>query len=87
MSTYVPPALALATALALLAAALRLRLKLRAVAKRGLGVSVYDFGADLQLPRKLHSRSYRIALYLTMKSLPRECDDKPGSVNVSPASH
>ena len=39
---------------------------------RGLGVRVYDFGADLELPADLESRSYRFALYLTMKSLPRE---------------
>lgn len=57
---------------ALLFAAALAGVKLRAASRRGCGVSVYDFGADLTLPRALPARSYQIALYLTMKSLPRE---------------
>ncbi|MDE3177940.1 MAG: hypothetical protein KGM15_17710 [Pseudomonadota bacterium] len=88
MSAYVPPALFLVAMLALFVAALRFRVKLRAIAKHGLGVSVYDFGADLELPQRLHSRSYQIAIYLTMKSLPREPAEKAaGRVNVAAASH
>jgi hypothetical protein len=49
-----------------------LSVKLRAGSARKLGVSVYDLGADLRLPPTLHSRGYQFALYLTMKSLPRE---------------
>ena len=87
MSAYVPPALGLFALIALVFAALRLRVKLRAVAKRKFGVSVYDFGADLELPPRLHSRSYKIALYMTMKSLPREPAQAPASrINVSAAS-
>ena len=52
--------------------ALGLSVKWRAFATRGFGVRVYDFGADLELPAARKSRSYRFALYLTMKSLPRE---------------
>jgi hypothetical protein len=85
MSSYVPPVLGLA-ALALLIAALSLRIRLRAVARRARGVSVLDFGADLELPRRLHSRSYQIALYLTMKSQQREPAPTAARVNASAAS-
>jgi hypothetical protein len=64
--------LALTVAALLLVVLLALSVKVRAISGRRLGVRVYDFGADLQLPPTLHSRSYRFALYLTMKSLPRE---------------
>jgi hypothetical protein len=57
---------------AFLVAAVCAGVKLRAASRRGFGVRVYDLGADLTLPRRLHSRSYQIAFYLTMKSLPRE---------------
>ena len=77
MSDYVPPALGLFALVVLVFAALRLGVKLRGHARRGLGVSVYDFGADLKLPSALHSRSYQIALYMTMKSLPREPRQPP----------
>jgi hypothetical protein len=53
-------------------AALCVGVKLRAASRRGYGVQVYDLGADVTLPRGLNSRSYQIAFYLTMKSLPRE---------------
>ncbi len=46
----------------------RLRVKWRAASSRGRGVRVYDLGADVALP----SRSYQLALYLTMKSRPPE---------------
>jgi hypothetical protein len=71
MSDYVPPALGL-LALALIVLGVRAGVKLRSIRQRGFGVSVYDFGADLKLPPPLNSRSYQIALYMTMKSLPRE---------------
>jgi len=56
----------------LVLAALCVGVKLRAASRRGFGVQVYDLGADVTLPRGLNSRSYQIAFYLTMKSLPRE---------------
>jgi hypothetical protein len=56
----------------LLVAAVCAGIKVRGASRRGFGVQVYDLGADLTLPRTLHSRSYQIAFYLTMKSLPRE---------------
>ncbi len=61
----------------LIVAATRVRVKLSAASRRLRGVSVYDFGADLKLPPSAHSRSYQVALYLTMKSLPREPADAP----------
>ena len=60
------------TAAALVLAAVGLGVKLRAAYRRGGGVRVCDLGADLTLPPSLNSRSYQIAFYLTMKSLPRE---------------
>jgi len=71
--------LALVVLLAILGAVL-VGVKLRAASRRGCGVKIYDFGADLTLPSRLHSRSYQIALYLTMKSMPAEAD---GASNVS----
>ena len=65
-------ALGLIASAFLILAILGASVKLRSGLRRNLGVSVYDFGADLKLPPTLHSRSYQIALYLTMKSLPRE---------------
>ena len=56
----------------LLVLLLAVSVKVRALSGRRLNVRVYDFGAHLDLPPTLHSRSYRFALYLTMKSLPRE---------------
>ena len=67
-------AFGLLIALALVLAAVMVGVKLRTASRRGYGVKVYDFGADLTLPRTLHSRSYQIALYLTMKSLPAEAE-------------
>jgi hypothetical protein len=64
--------LALAVIALLVVVALAINVKVRAFTTRGLGVRVYDFGADLELPSAMKSRSYRFALYLTMKSLPRE---------------
>ncbi len=64
--------LALSIGALILVVLLALSVKVRAISDRRLGVRVYDFGADLELPPTLHSRSYRFALYLTMKSLPRE---------------
>ena len=63
--------LALAVVGLIVVVALAIHVKVRAFATRGCGVNVYDFGADLELPAR-NSRSYRFALYLTMKSLPRE---------------
>jgi len=64
--------LALCVVALLLFILLAVSVKFRAFSGRRFGVRVYDFGADLDLPPALHSRSYRFALYLTMKSLPRE---------------
>ena len=87
MFAYVPPALGLFALFALFVAALRLRVKLRAIANRRFGVSVYDFGANVELPPRLHSRSYQIALYMTMKSLPRApCQEPAERVNARAAS-
>ena len=63
---------ALAAVALLVVAWVAVSVKVRAFSGRGAGVRVYDFGADLDLPSTLPSRSYRFALYLTMKSLPRE---------------
>ncbi len=63
--------LALAVVVLTVVAALAVSVKLRAIAGRAPGVRVYDFGAELELPSTLKSRSYRFALYLTMKSLSR----------------
>jgi hypothetical protein len=81
MSTSEPAlgALALTIVLFLVVIGLALSVKLRAFSTRGFGVRVYDIGADLELPAALRSRSYRFALYLTMKSLPRE----PASAGVA----
>jgi len=67
--------LALSIGALLLVILLAVSVKVRAISGRRLDVRVYDFGADLELPPTLHSRSYRFALYLTMKSLPREPAD------------
>jgi hypothetical protein len=64
--------LALAAAGLIVVALLSINVKVRTFTARRLGVRVYDFAADLELPATLRSRSYRFALYLTMKSLPRE---------------
>jgi hypothetical protein len=81
----VPPLLVVFGAL-LLFAAVCVGVKLHAAARRGFGVRVYDIGADLTLPRALHSRSYQIAFYLTMKSLPREPAPAPAAQKLtSPA--
>ena len=64
--------LALTAAALLLLILLVVSVKVRAISGRRFGVRVYDFGADLSLPPPLHSRGYQFALYLTMKSLPRE---------------
>jgi hypothetical protein len=75
MTASTPPAygiLALAIVCLMIVVALSLSVKVRAFTARRLGVRVYDFAADLELPSTLKSRSYRFALYLTMKSLPRE---------------
>ncbi len=64
--------LALAVAALLILALIAVSVKWRAFSARRLGVRVYDFGADLKLPPALRSRGYQFALYLTMKSLPRE---------------
>jgi hypothetical protein len=65
-------ALVLLVALAALAALLSRNVKLRSASRRWLGFSVYDFGADLDVPSPLRSRSNQIAFYVTMKALPRE---------------
>jgi len=59
--------------------------KLRSASRRFLGVRVYDFGADLSLPPTIATRSYQIALYLTMKSLPREPAETPAPRVSAPA--
>lgn len=64
--------LALAVVVLILVVLLSLSVKVRAFTARRFGVRVYDFAADLELPSTLKSRSYRFALYLTLKSLPRE---------------
>ncbi len=69
-------ALALLAAL-IFVAARRTKVKIVAMSRRLQGVRVYDFGADLKLPPSVHSRSYQIALYFTMKSLPREPIETP----------
>ena len=53
----------------------RMRLRVRAVSQRWLGVHICDIGADLDLAPRLRSRGYRIAFYVTMKSLPRETQE------------
>ncbi len=73
-------AVVLAVGAALFVAAVCLNVKIRAASTRWIGFRVYDFGADLKLPPTLHSRSYQIALYLTMKSLPREPVAPPAPV-------
>jgi hypothetical protein len=94
MPASLPPALGL-FALVLTAggvivvAAVCLNVKFRAASCRVVGVRVYDFGADLKLRPSLHSRSYQVALYFTMKSLPREPPDPatpPPRVNAPAAS-
>ena len=60
--------------------------KLRSASRRLLGVIVYDFGADLRLPPTVGSRSYQIALYLTMKSLPREPVETPAPRVSAPSA-
>jgi hypothetical protein len=60
--------------------------KLRAASRRGCGVQIYDLGADVTLPRALHSRSYQIAFYLTMKSLPREPSPAAAAKLTTPAA-
>ena len=64
--------LALSVVALILVVLLAVSVKVRAISGRRLNVRVYDFGAHLDLPPTLNSRSYRFALYLTMKSLPRE---------------
>ena len=46
--------------------------KVRALSARRFGVRVLDLGADLDLRPTAHTRGYRFALYLVMKSTPRE---------------
>jgi hypothetical protein len=75
--------LALSVVALLLVALLAVSVKVRALSGRRLNVRVYDFGAHLDLPPTLHSRSYRFALYLTMKSLPREPAEPHRSVNAA----
>lgn len=60
-----------------------LNVKFRVASARWIGVRVYDFGADLNLPPTRHSRSYQIALYLTMKSLPREPIEPQSAPRIS----
>ena len=76
----------IAAASLLVVAAVCVGVKVRTAARRGCGVQVYDLGADLTLPRALHSRSYQIAFYLTMKSLPRESAPAP-KLNAPAANH
>jgi hypothetical protein len=54
--------------LAIIVFAARANVKIRTAKGRGCGVKVYDLNADLALTSKMHTRSYQIALYLTMKS-------------------
>jgi hypothetical protein len=75
--------LALCVGALLLVVLLALSVKVRAISGRRLDVRVYDFGAHLDLPPTLHSRSYRFALYLTMKSLPREPDEPQQRVSAA----
>ena len=85
MTNATPPAygaLALAAVALLVVAVLIASVKVRMLTTRWLGVRVYDFGADLKLPPVLRSRSYQIALYLTMKSLPRDESDPPAPLNA-----
>jgi len=73
--------LALVAGCMLVVAFLIVNVKFRAVSGRGLGVRVYDFGADLRLPPTLHSRGYQFAVYLTMKSLtPESAEYRPSRV-------
>ncbi len=72
VSEYGVTPLLVVAGLLLVFAAVCVGVKLRAASRRGCGVQIYDLGADVTLPRALHSRSYQIAFYLTMKSLPRE---------------
>ena len=70
-----------------LAALFFTNVKLRHVSRRWLGFSVHDFSAELQAPSPLRSRSYQIALYVTMKALPRSGDATPLSApSASPPS-
>lgn len=64
--------LALSVVAMLVVILLAVSVKIRAIFNRRFGIHVYDFSADLNLPPALHSRGYQFALYLTMKSLPRE---------------
>jgi hypothetical protein len=77
--------LALCVVALFLVVLLAVSVKVRAVSGRWLGVRVYDFGADLNLPPALHSRGYQFALYLTMKSLPREPADTHRRVSAAAA--
>ncbi len=91
MPPYIAPASGVtpyvaAAGAVLVFAAVCVGVKLRAAARRGFGVHVYNLGADLTLPRSLHSRSYQIAFYLTMKSLPREPAPAP-KVTADAATH
>jgi hypothetical protein len=64
-------------AVAFVIAALRVSVKLRTAAARGRGVRVYDLGCDVDLPARASTRSYQIALYLTMKSRGAEPVERP----------
>jgi hypothetical protein len=75
--------IALCVAALLVVLLLAVSVKLRAISGRRFGVHVYDFGAHLDLPPTLHSRSYRFALYLTMKSLPREPAEPHRRISVA----
>jgi hypothetical protein len=78
-------ALALCAAAAGLIALLRFNVKVQSVSRRLLGFRVYDWNADMKLP--MRSRSYQIALYVTMKSLPREPSaPRVGAPAASPSS-
>ncbi len=78
-------AFALCSAAVGLVALLRFNVKVQTVSRRLLGFRVYDWNADMKLP--MRSRSYQIALYVTMKSLPRESTaPRVGAPAASPPS-
>lgn len=71
-----PLALCLIASAFVLCVGILLSIKFRTTSKQIKNVRIYDFSADLKLPMR-RSRSYQFALYITLKSLPREPEDRP----------
>ena len=91
MSVFASPgsgtiALVFLAALAGFGALVAGNVKLRSASRRWLGFRVYDFGADLNVPSPLRSRSYQIAFYVTMKTLPRASSTALPRTSAAPAN-